>query len=156
MTREEFLMEKTRLIKDLEKRYIKESGIIDSNYLCWLEEIDRDGKVVAEWVDVFKVRSASVERGHIFIDSVDIGHISVDHSEDEGDVYNLVEFEKNDPETRCGITISPESGDVRIDDEDYSRILDILYGGDSDVSPKQRFELLEEFLNRCGYNKKTV
>ena len=155
MTRKEFLKERTRVIKDLEERYIKESGIVGSNYLCWLEEINRDGEVVAEWIDVFKVRSASVENGHIFIDSVDIGYISVDHSED-GDVYNLEEFEENDPKARNGITISPESGDVRIDDEDYSRILDILYSGDSDISPKQRFEMLEEFLNRCGYSKMTV
>lgn len=154
MTRKEFLMEKTRIVKDLEKRYIEESGIIDSNYLNWLEEVI-DGEVVAEWIDIFKVRTATVERGHIFIGSVDVGHISVDYDED-GESYNLVEFEENDPETRSGITISPDAGDVKIDDDDYAKLKYILYGGDSDFSPKRRMDEARKYLTMCGFKKSTV
>ena len=55
MEKSEFLREQ----ENLRARYIKESEIIGSMWLSWVQEQDKDGNPVLEWVDIFKVISAS-------------------------------------------------------------------------------------------------
>ena len=99
MKREDFIEAKSRLISDLEARYVKESGILDSMYLDWSHYYDLDDQLVEEAITIFKVRSASVENDNIFIDTVDQGFVSVDYTdfvdeleEGSGDPSSVIRF----------------------------------------------------------------
>lgn len=147
-------MEKSEFLKEQENlraRYIKESGIIGSMWLSWVQEQDRDGNPVAEWVDIFKVISADIdEDSNICINTLELGSIIKDFTDDS---ITLENYRDVDPISRSGLVLSKEAGDIRIDSGDYDKFKYILYSGDSDFSPKQRFEEVVKYLDLCGFEK---
>ena len=161
MKREDFIEAKSRLIGDLEARYVKESGILDSMYLDWSHYYDLDDQLVEEAITIFKVRSASVENDNIFIDTVDQGFVSVDYTdfvdeleEGSGDPSSVIRFYGYEKNCRCrgGLQISKEDGDIQIDEYDYTKILEIMYGGDCSVlTGEDRIRELRKYLKTCGF-----
>ena len=147
MEKNEFLREQ----ENLRARYIKESGIIGSMWLSWIQEQDRNGNPVAEWVDIFKVISADIdEDSNICINTIELGSIIEDFTDDS---ITLESYRDVDPISRSGLVLSKEAGDIRIDSGDYDKLKYILYSGDSDFSPKQRFEEAVRYLDLCGFEK---
>lgn len=147
MEKNEFLREQ----ENLRARYIKESGIIGSMWLSWIQEQDRNGNPVAEWVDIFKVISADIdEDSNICINTIELGSIIEDFTDDS---ITLEDYRDVDPISRSGLVLSKEAGDIRIDSGDYDKLKYILYSGDSDFSPKQRFEEAVRYLDLCGFEK---
>ena len=147
MEKNEFLREQ----ENLRARYIKESGIIGSMWLSWIQEQDRNGNPVAEWVDIFKVISANIdEDSNICINTIELGSIIEDFTDDS---ITSEDYRDVDPISRSGLVLSKEAGDIRIDSGDYDKLKYILYSGDSDFSPKQRFEEAVRYLDLCGFEK---
>lgn len=147
MEKNEFLREQ----ENLRARYIKESGIIGSMWLSWIQEQDIDGNPVAEWVDIFKIISADInEDSNICINTIELGSIIEDFTDDS---ITLENYRDVDPISRSGLVLSKEAGDIRIDSGDYDKLKYILYSGDSDFSPKQRFEEAVRYLDLCGFEK---
>lgn len=148
-------MEKEVYLKkreELDQQYIAESGIIGKMFLCFNKEISREGNL-DEWVEVFKVRSAEIEKGEIFVDKVE--HCSISkYTNEDGIEYNISEFkEPNEKSMSCGIQPSRDCGEVEIDEGDYKKIIDIICGGDSDRSVEQRFDEACEYLLRSGFHR---
>ena len=121
-------MEKEVYLKkreELDQQYIAESGIIGKMFLSFIKEISQEGNL-DEWVEVFKVRSAEIEKGEIFIDKVE--HCSVSkYTNEDGVEYNLSEFsEPGKNSMSCGFQPSRDCGEVEIDEGDYKKIIDII------------------------------
>ena len=150
-------MEKEVYLKkreELDQQYIAESGIIGKMFLLFNKEIYENGNL-DEWVEVFKVRSAEVEKGEIFVDKVE--HCSISkYTNEDGVEYDLSEFREPDLEDdRDGMGIKPSKdfGEVEIDEGDYKKIIDIICGGESDRSVERRFEEVCEYLLRSGFRR---
>ena len=148
-------MEKEVYLKkreELDQQYIAESGIIGRMFLSFNKEISREGNL-DEWVEVFKVRSAEIEKGEIFIDKVENCSVSK-YTNEDGVEYDISEFsEPGEDSMSCGFQPSLDCGEVEIDEGDYKKIIDIICGGDSDRSVEQRFEEVCEYLLRSGFRR---
>lgn len=152
MTKDEFREKQEALIQT----YVKESGIIESMWLNWAQTRDTNtGRPESEWIEVFKIVSVEVEKDTLNIvpEITMFGSIVKDYKLDEnkeGPDYeiNLMEYDKNSL-SRDGLYL--DTGDVQIDEGDYSKLMDILYGGDSDRSQEHIFNEVIEYLQRCGF-----
>lgn len=148
-------MEKEVYLKkreELDQQYIAESGIIGKMFLSFNKEILQCGDL-DEWVELFKVRSAKIEKGEIFVDKVEHCYISK-YTNEDGVEYNISEFsEPNENSMSCGFQPSRDCGEVEIDESDYKKIIDIICGGDSDRSVEQRFDEVCEYLLRSGFHR---
>ncbi len=149
MTKEDYLKKK----EELDQQYITESGILGKMYLCFCKDMSNIGSI-DEWVEVFKVRSAEVEDGEIFIDKTDFCSISKYVREDGEVEYEIVELmEPKEGSDSLGIQSCIECGEVEIDEDDYRKIIDIIQGGDSDRSVEVRFNEVCEYLLRSGFKR---
>ena len=148
-------MEKEVYLKkreELDQQYIAESGIIGKMFLSFIKEISQEGNL-DEWVEVFKVRSADIEKGEIFVDKIE--HCSISkYTNEDGVEYNISEFrEPNEKSMSLGIQPSRDCGEIEIDEGDYKNIIDIICGGDSDRSVEQRFDEVCDYLLRSGFRR---
>ena len=148
-------MEKEVFLKkreELDQQYIAESGIIGKMFLSFVKEISQEGNL-DEFVEVFKVRSAEIEKGEIFVDKIE--HCSISkYTNEDGVEYDLSEFrEPNEESMPLGIQPSRDCGEVEIDEGDYKKIIDVICGGDSDRSIEQRFDEVCEYLLRSGFHR---
>ena len=125
MTKEDYLKKK----EELDQQYITESGILGKIYLCFCKDMSSVSSI-DEWVEVFKVRSAEVEDGEIFVDKTDFCSISKYVREDDEVEYEIVELtEPKEDSNSLGIQPSIKFGEVEIDEDDYRKIIDIIQGG---------------------------
>lgn len=149
-------MEKEVYLKkreELDQQYIAESGIIGKMFLNYYRDVYRGGEEI--WVEVYKITSAAIEEKskEIYLKKADFHSISKSIDEDSGINYEIVEYLDNKENDECeelGFSLDDKI-DVEIDEGDYKKILDIIVGGDSDMSPEQRFNDLCEYLHRCGF-----
>lgn len=149
MTKEDYLKKRA----ELDEQYLRESGIIGKMFLNYYRDVYRGGEEI--WVEVYKVTSLSIEGGEIYLKSSDFHSITKYINEDEKISYEIEiirdeDIDKTDVSSDLGFALDDKI-DVEIDEGDYKKILDIIVGGDSDMSPEQRFNDLCEYLNRCGF-----
>lgn len=150
MTKEEFKEKE----KDLIQTYIKESGIIGSMWVHWETTDTSEGKPESEWIEIFKVISANIEKDTLEItpEITIFGGIAKDYKldeDEEGPDYMIDLFECEECSERD--ELYTDGGDIQINEDDYNHIMDILYGGDSDRSPEQIFNEAIEYLQRRGF-----
>ena len=150
MTKEEFRKKE----KDLIQTYIKESGMIGSMWIHWETTNTSEGKPESEWIEIFKILSANVEKDTLEItpEITKFGGIAKDYKldeDEEGPDYVINLFECEECSERDELYL--DGGDIQINEEDYSKLMDILYGDDSDRSQEHIFNEIVEYLQRCGF-----
>ena len=150
MTKEEFRKKE----KDLIQTYIKESGMIGSMWIHWETTDTSAGKPESEWIEIFKVISANIEKDTLEItpEITIFGGIAKDYKldeDEEGPDYMIDLFECEECSERD--ELYTDGGDIQINEDDYNHLMDILYGGDSDRSQEHIFNETTDYLIRRGF-----
>ena len=152
MTKEDYFKKRA----ELDEQYMKESGIIGKMFLNYSRDVHCCGEDT--WVEVYKITSLSVENGKIYLKSADF-HSMTKYIDEDGEIsYEIVrdeDIDKTDVSSELGFALDDEI-DIEIDEGDYTKIIEIIVGGDSDMSPEQRFNDLIEYLQRCGFIPKEI
>ena len=135
-----------KIEKDKITDFIKSnSSILGSTWIIWEKNEE------SEWVELFKITDAVIdERGEIIPTKAISGSIAKDYKldeDEEGPEFNISisEYEE-ETDDECP---DLEFIEIKISNDDFNRIISIIYG-ESDKSPEQRFNEILEYMGKIG------